>query len=239
MRWVSAHTDSRSPEDVVGSWCGVPRRLVPLLAAKLPPSVALGFFVRCHDHECCPCATPRRRRSDRRSARPQTHAGGRVPRSMRRVGSGTGSSDCRRHASVIPGPGSGCRRHGVLRHSVRCSDGASGHSGGWPARGSAGSLAKSRRAKPRRALDSTEGERGQIRRAGTTQILPLAYTGDHVNSPDEAVDAATQIVVWPGLSYPYATPAGSSRWCVPRPVRWWRSLWPTQGSATICPWQRP
>lgn len=91
--------------------------------------------------EDCPCARPSTRRSDRRRAPPPIPGGARVPRSERRFGSDTQSSADRRPANAIPGQPLGwCPRPPCLDSSVRCSDGASSHSAGWPARGSTASL---------------------------------------------------------------------------------------------------
>lgn len=125
------------PRTLFGPGCV--SRLWCALAAK-SCSVSSPGFVLCHDHECCPCATPRRRHSDRRSARRQTLAGARVQRSAHRPDSGKRPSDSRPHANVIPGPRFGwCLRSAGFCSCVPCFDAASDHSGGWPAKGRAAS----------------------------------------------------------------------------------------------------
>ena len=116
----------------------------------------------------CPYAMRHRRRSDRRSVRHPTLVGGPVLRLMRRVGPCIRPSACRRRASAIPvrrPAGSHLPFH--LGLSGRCFDAASHHSYGDRQGISQGHPGASRSTGPRRALDSTEGERGQIRRAGT------------------------------------------------------------------------
>lgn len=186
----------------------------------------------------CPCATPSTRRSDRHLAPLRIPGSARAPRSTRHPGSGTKSSDCRRRASVSQGPVSGCRRHCVLGHYVRCSDGASGHSGGWPARGSAASLRTSaNRAPTRPGFDRGGKGSNPARRDHSNPTRGLCRRPAKFTRRSRRSGNANRGLAWACLLVRH--PSKLSPRCAPGPVRRRRSLWRVRGSATICPWQRP